>query len=224
MDALGQPVEVLVIKNPNKMRSTKKPAPLLKEEMAATGLPLELQDLMPPTSAEPGDTEEVWQNIDEIRPKGTLVIRRREFEKKVKQLIDGFTQEQLKTYFDQGERSVALDSESKSTFPWILNQTPWIAAQCNARLKLTLKQRQAFMIMDVLWKLEIQEDIEGPGRMAVWLNPHVCQVLSSKSERVELKSPPTNADNHLLVQGPQMGLFTICKPTSSTSPKTRGFR
>lgn len=184
VDALGKPVEAIIIKNPNRLKRPSKPIPLSEDERAGTGIPLDWQSVFPRESDESDVSDQVWQNIEEIRPRDATVVRRVDFDKLVARLVDGFTQEQLVTYLNRGKWDDVWEGENGPGYPWILKQSPWIAAQPNQWGALKRKEQQAAMILSVKWKLEIQEHIEGLGRTVVWLQPTVFQLITRPSSGI----------------------------------------
>lgn len=182
VDALGKPVEALIIKNPNKMRSSKRQIPVLEEEMAATGMPLEWQSVLPnEETTEAAFSNEVMQNIEELRPKDTGILKRRDIDKLIDGLVDGFTREQLVTYVNRGKWDGAFQEDNSPSYSWVLKQSPWVAAQSNHWELLKPKQQQAVLILTGMWKLEVQEQIEGLGRTIVWIQQDVLQLIASKN-------------------------------------------
>ncbi|GAB0135055.1 hypothetical protein EsDP_00003407 [Epichloe bromicola] len=184
VDALGKPVEAIIIKNPNRLKRPSKPIPLSEDERTGTGIPLDWQSIFPRESDASDVSDEVWQNIEEIRPRDATVVRRVDFDKMVARLVDGFTQEQLVTYLNRGKWDDVWEGENSPGYPWILKQSPWIAAQPNQWGALKRKQQQAVMILSVKWKVDIQEHIEGLGRTVVWLQPTVFQLITRPSSGI----------------------------------------
>ncbi|KAK2599981.1 hypothetical protein QQS21_005283 [Conoideocrella luteorostrata] len=183
-DALGKPVEAIIIKNPNRLKKPNKPIPALDGELAATGVPLNWQSVLPPQSPESDSSEEFWENIEEVRPKTTTIVRRKDFNELIEYLVDGFTQEQLVTYFNRGKWDDDWESNKKPAYPWVLKQSAWTAAQSNQWGSLKRKEQQAVMILTAKWKLEIQEHIEGLGRTVLWLSPQVFQLITKPSSGI----------------------------------------
>lgn len=188
VDALGKPVEAFIIKNPNKLRFTRKENPDHPEGVAAsdaTGEPLTWQSVMPQMTDESELSEEVWQNIEEIRPNDTTIVRRKDFDKLIDYLVDGFTQEQLVTYFSRGNWDKILENTNGPLYTWLVKQSTWSPAQSNDWASLKPKQRQAVAILSGKWKLEILEQIEGLGRSIVWLQPDTFNLIASKDNYVQ---------------------------------------
>ncbi|KAG5942558.1 hypothetical protein E4U53_007221 [Claviceps sorghi] len=180
VNALGKPVEAIILTNPNRLKRTRKPRPLIEDEPAGPALPLTLESVFPQYT---DYSDEVLENIEEIRPKDTTVVRRKDFDKLMKRLVDGFTHEQLATYFSNGTWNGARNVDNKPSYPWILEQSPWTAAEAeqNPWENLTPKERRAMLILSAKWKLEIQEHIEGLGGMVLWLKPHVFKLITHSS-------------------------------------------
>lgn len=183
MNALGKPAEAIILKNPNKMKRTRKPKPLIEDEPAGPAPPLDWQSVL---SQDSEISDQVWRNIEEIRPQDTTILRRRDFDKLMKRLLDGFTYEQLVTYFNNGTWDDARTVDNKPSYPWILEQSPWTAAEAEPSQwkNLTSKERRAVLILSAKWKLEIQEHIEGPGGRVLWLNPNVFKLITRWSHLV----------------------------------------
>ncbi|PNY29914.1 Uncharacterized protein TCAP_00174 [Tolypocladium capitatum] len=184
VEALGKPVEALIIKNPNKMKRSRKAVPLL-EEAVASGVPLHWEDGLPQEDGPESDfSEEVWKNIDELRPSDTTVVRRRDFEKLVDALVDGFTREQLVGYFNGGDWEHTLQANNTPSYPWMVKQGAWQAAQSNQWGSLKPKQQQAVLILTAMWNLEIQEQVEGLGRTLIWFQPDIFRLMARPTSRV----------------------------------------
>ncbi|KAG6014675.1 hypothetical protein E4U54_004971 [Claviceps lovelessii] len=183
MNALGKPAEAIILKNPNKMKRTRKPKPLIEDEPAGPAPPLDWQSVL---SQDSEISDQVWRNIEEIRPQDTTILRRRDFDKLMKRLLDGFTYEQLVTYFNNGTWDDARTVDNKPSYPWILEQSPWTAAEAEPSQwkNLTSKERRAVLILSAKWKLEIQEHIEGPGGRVLWLNPNVFKLITQSSSGI----------------------------------------
>ena len=179
VDALGKPVEALIIKNPNKLRRAKKNIPVLEEQTDGSGDPIRWQSFVRDEGAPETDfTEEVWANIDELQPKDTTLLPRRDVNKLIDQLVDGFTKDQLAGYFNRGN----WDSSKGGRTPvhsWIERQGAWEAAQSNHWDRLRPKQQHAAIIITAVWGIEVQEQVEGLGRTKVWLRPDMLRALSS---------------------------------------------
>ncbi|ODA78668.1 hypothetical protein RJ55_06050 [Drechmeria coniospora] len=138
---LGKPIEALIIKNPNKMRNLRKPLPILEEDTAVTGSPVHWGDNVPMDDDCSSDfSAEVQRNIEELRPKYSTVLRRKDFDKLMSALVDGFTGSQLIDYFSKGNSDSMLNAADTPSYSWL-----------------------AVLIMTTMWKLEIQEQVEGLG-------------------------------------------------------------
>ncbi|KAJ6444074.1 mitochondrial inner-membrane-bound regulator domain-containing protein [Purpureocillium lavendulum] len=185
VDALGKPVEALILKNPNKMTRSKKSVPILEEAVAVTGTPLRWEDMLPAEQGPEYDfSDEVYGNIEEFRPTDTKVLPRRDFDKLVDALVDGFTREQLVGYFNKGNWGQEPQRQDGPSYAWAVKQAPWKAAQPNNWATLKPKQQHAVLILAAKWGLEVQEQVEGFGRSLVWLKPNVFQLISRSSSRI----------------------------------------
>ncbi|KAG6001397.1 hypothetical protein E4U21_004403 [Claviceps maximensis] len=181
INALGRPAEAIILKNPNIMRPARKPKPFIEDKPADPAPPLNWQNALP---QDEDIWEEVWQNIEEIRPQDTTVVRRKDFDKLMTRLLDGFTMEQLTAYLNNG----AWDNSRnvKPSYPWILEQSPWtsVETESNQLKNLTSKERRAMLILSAKWKLEIQEHIEGLGGKVLWVDPNVFKLITQSSSGI----------------------------------------
>lgn len=180
--ALGQPVEALILKDPNRMKRMKKSLPVLEFESTLKA-PVELKwaDYVDA----PGDVKdsalEAWENIDEMRPAAdTSVISAHEYHKLVAALVDGFTRSQLSSYITM-KHTEALESEVQelsTEYPWIQKQTPWKPAFEIELEDTKPKYLLSAAIIDKLWKIEVREQVENLGRVLLWVPPTTFQLLT----------------------------------------------
>lgn len=190
VDALGKPVEALMLKNPNKMKRPRKQIPVLEEPAAVTGVPIRWQDLVPSEGeSEANVSAQIRQNIEELRPTDGLVFPRKHIYKLIEALVRGFTREQLNAYFNHGGQGSELQASSGPCYPWIVRQEPWKAAHKNDWATLKPKQQQAVLILTAKWGLEVQEQVENMGRFLIWLQPHVFDVITSTYPRFVVPIP-----------------------------------
>lgn len=180
VQALGEPVEAIVIKNPNKLRRTREPLPML-EEFMYYGMPLRFNDMILKTDEPPADASETWKYIDELRPRDATVLCKRDVEKLIGTLVDSFTRDQLVSY---ANRPVQEKPDETPSYPWIVRLGPWKAAQDVQLGSLTPKRQLALLILKKRWKIEVQEQVESLGKMRVWLQPDVFQLISRSPKRI----------------------------------------
>ncbi|KAK5998841.1 hypothetical protein PT974_01225 [Cladobotryum mycophilum] len=191
VEALGQPVEALVVKNPNQMRRPRKPVRMLEEEKMAESIDLHWQTVMPKVEEPDELMDEAVQNIDELRPIDTNTLRIKDFDDLADQLVEGFTYNQLLAYFHRNLPKIDTKKTEIPKYDWVLEQTFWKASQPDHWELLKPKQRYAVMIIKKIWNLDIQEQVEGLGIMQVWVRPDVFQLISQPSSPV-LKSLTMN--------------------------------
>lgn len=185
IDALGKPVDAIIIKNPNKMRDTKKRTTRSMKEaqhVDETVARFTWQDVIP--QKKELEESDLLKNIEEIRPKDTFIVRRKDFDKLVDYLVDGFLAAQLQTYFDRANCNKILVHADTYPYSWLTEQSPWAAAETLDLSSHKGKQLQAVAILTGIWKLEIKEHIEGIGRTVVWLKPDIFNLIASKIHRV----------------------------------------
>ncbi|KJK75611.1 hypothetical protein H634G_08975 [Metarhizium anisopliae BRIP 53293] len=180
IDALGKPVDAIIIKNPNKMRDTKKRTTRSMKEaqhVDETVARFTWQDVIP--QKKELEESDLLKNIEEIRPKDTFIVRRKDFDKLVDYLVDGFLAAQLQTYFDRANCNKILVHADTYPYSWLTEQSPWAAAETLDLSSHKGKQLQAVAILTGIWKLEIKEHIEGIGRTVVWLKPDIFNLIAN---------------------------------------------
>ncbi|KHN98725.1 uncharacterized protein MAM_03187 [Metarhizium album ARSEF 1941] len=185
VDALGKPADAIIIKNPNKIRDPKKvTSEAVKEaqHVNVTGASFTWRDVISQKQDEvdeSGFSKEIWENIEEMRPKDRTIITRKDFDNLVEYLVDGFTAGQLMTYLSRASSYKTLRSTNEPPYPWLTQQSAWAATEPLDRRSYKPKERQAVAILTAVWKLEIQEHIEGFGRTVVWLRPDIFSLVAS---------------------------------------------
>ncbi|TWU76966.1 hypothetical protein ED733_007276 [Metarhizium rileyi] len=182
--ALGKPVDAIIIKNPNKLKDAKKkPSRNVKPALpvGGSGGHFTWQDTIPrkPEVDESGFSEEIWGNIEEMRPKDTTILRRKNFDKLIRSLAGGFTADQLTAYANRANWDNTSNYATEHQYSWLINQSPWAAAEPFDFKSYKGKQRFAVVILTEAWKLEIQEHIEGIGRTVVWLEPSLFSLVAN---------------------------------------------
>lgn len=171
IDALGRPVDALVLKNPNQMRKARKLVPMIEEEAPAVQPNVDWHDLVPERDQSLSDAEEeVRQNIEELRPKEDGLLLKWEFSRLTNALVDGFTRDQLVHYYSHTEKESRPQIDESPSYTWIKEQKPWTPVNSRSHDTLTPKQTLAVMILQERWGLEKQESVEGIGEKRLWLS------------------------------------------------------
>lgn len=201
--ALGQPVEALILKDPNRMKRIKKSLPVLELESTLKA-PVELKwaDYVDA----PGDAKdsalEAWENIDEMRPAADAsVISAHEYHKLVAALVDGFTRSQLSSYITM-KHTEALESgeeELSTEYPWIQKQTPWKPAFEIELEDTKPKYLLSAAIINKLWKIEVREQVENLGRVLLWVHPTTFQLLTGTAQHFFLLQTVLDHSNKLFL-------------------------
>lgn len=169
--ALGKPLEALIIKNPNQMKTPKASMPVIEVEAPPEEVNVEWEDLVPKDEvATSENSEEVRQNIDELRPRDTRVLLTGHFDKLLGQLVDGFTRGQLVDYHKHFQREeTSSGAEDTSMYSWIKKQTSWTPSVPIDVHALKPKQMLALAIMRETWGVETHDRAEGIGEKKIWL-------------------------------------------------------
>ncbi|KAM3469749.1 hypothetical protein MY5147_006835 [Beauveria neobassiana] len=202
VSALGRPVEALILKDPNRMRRSRKQIPVLEPDATKEVAKVDLKwtDYVAKPDDEQDPVLEAWDNIDEMRPTETKTIAAHEYHRIVAALVDGFTQGQLSSYLTMkhSQELEAQATEEPQMYPWIQKQTPWKAAY---QIELESKKPKyicAAAIVDKIWKLEVREQVESLGRALIWVHPIVFRLLTGHGRPVleAIQREMLNPGNH----------------------------
>lgn len=183
--ALGEHIDAIMLKNPNEMKRPRRPIRRIQEETPKAKVELDTERDSMVDEKEESDEEAMAaavKNIDDLRPVDRTTLRMKDFDSLANTLLEGFTQNQLARYFSQKRLAMSgRDLGKPFPYPWIAKQDPWVAAMPDHWGPLRPKQRQVIMIMQMIWNLEVQEQVEGLGRTLVWLQPRIFELIASKS-------------------------------------------
>ncbi|PTB70333.1 hypothetical protein BBK36DRAFT_1173923 [Trichoderma citrinoviride] len=180
--ALGEHIDAIMLKNPNEMKRPKRSVRRVQQEATEATVELDSErDGMVDQADENGQEamEEALTNIDNLRPVDKTILPMQDFDTLANTLLEGFNHNQLTRYFIQKRLEMSQQGLGKPvTYPWIVKQGPWVAAKPDHWGPLRPKQRQVIMIMQLLWNLEVQEQVEGLGRTLLWLEPRVFELIA----------------------------------------------
>ncbi|KAL7930352.1 mitochondrial inner-membrane-bound regulator domain-containing protein [Trichoderma chlorosporum] len=186
--ALGEHIDAIMLKNPNEMKKPRRPIRRVQDNTAEATVELDTERDNMVDEKEESDEEAMraaMKNIDGLRPADKTILRIKDFDSLANTLLDGFTFNQLVKYFNQKRLAMSNRAKAKSSsYPWIANQEPWVAAKPDHWGPLRPKQRQVIMIMQIIWNLEVQEQVEGLGRTLVWLQPHIFKLIAPPNSSV----------------------------------------
>ncbi|KAI1803659.1 mitochondrial inner-membrane-bound regulator-domain-containing protein [Daldinia bambusicola] len=186
---LGKPASVIIMRDEGLYRK-KDRRPYVPEDLgeepdnrpANLEALLELQREMP-------TTEEVYANIDSLKPKSETSMPEREFRKLQAKLMDGFLSPQLHgylEYYKQNHHSPGFNPADTwpagiRTYSWVRNISPWVplgtqstpvegidaSLQGYATGSTPVKEKLALRIMRECWGLSITELDAGLGEMRI---------------------------------------------------------
>ncbi|RFU80993.1 hypothetical protein TARUN_1208 [Trichoderma arundinaceum] len=180
--ALGEKIDAIMLKNPNEMKRPKRPVRRVQEEARETTVELDAERDNMVDQKEESDEEAMAaavKHIDDLRPVDRTILQREDFDSLANVLLEGFNMNQLARYFNQKRLAMSgLDLQKPFPYPWIAKQGPWVAAKPDHWGPLRPKQRQVIMIMQMLWNLEVKEQVEGLGRTLIWLKPRIFQLIT----------------------------------------------
>lgn len=183
VDALGKPVEAIIIKNPNRMRRPKKQVPVMEEEQMSGGSAANLtwQSLLRESEPSKDPAAEAMENIEEMRPHNTKVLSQREFDALSSDLVEGFTQGQLADYIAANYAAPPAEFDAAQEYSWASNFVPWEPMEVDAPANISPKSKLANSILQKVWHISVREHVEGLGRAKVWIQPNTYHLLASKS-------------------------------------------
>lgn len=189
--ALGRPVEALIIKDPGRMKRSRKPIPVLESDAPDVSPAVELKwdDYVPKPDEEQDPVLEAWDNIDEMRPTDTNLVPAHEYHALIAALVEGFTQGQLSSYITMKLAQELEDEEAvgkAQMYPWIQKQSPWSPAYKIELESKTPKNICSAAIVDKIWKIEVREQVESLGRALLWLDPITFRLLTGKNYRYQM--------------------------------------
>ncbi|KFA69786.1 hypothetical protein S40285_02463 [Stachybotrys chlorohalonatus IBT 40285] len=196
IDALGQPIEAIIFKNPAHLKKTRKLQPKL--EVAETAKDeLDWDELVESKERHESEfSEVVWKNIEQFRPADATTIRRKDFDNIVTTLVAGFTKNQLAHYCSLKGSSGSPSEKTKTPYPWLVKQSEWVPDDAVHWGNTTPKQQHAISIVRDVWGLGIQEHEGGLGTTMIWTRPEVFPLFSgpSSSTLASLEAEILNED------------------------------
>lgn len=179
VSALGKPASAIIINNPNEMRRARKTAKVLEEKSLEANMRLDWERFMSKDLEDDVvSSEEVYENIDELRPQDTNIIRMKDFESLTQQLCAGFTTIQLRDYFRHHDTGSDVGEKDMLDYPWITRQIPWTPLKTLPSDSQSPKQVYAQRILSLKWNIEIQDYVDDLGRAFVWVDPELFPLLT----------------------------------------------
>ncbi|OTB12887.1 hypothetical protein K445DRAFT_320718 [Daldinia sp. EC12] len=186
IDVLGKPASVIIMRDEGLYQ--KKGHPYVSQDLddEPDNRPANLESLLG-LQREAPTTEEVYENIDSLKPKSETTIPERRFRKLQADLMDGFLSAQLygylKYYKKNHHSSTSKPADRMSAdikrFNWVKEVSPWVPLGIQSAPvedidmslhgyvteSTPLKERLALQIMRECWGLSITELDAGLGEM-----------------------------------------------------------
>ncbi|KAK0390805.1 hypothetical protein NLU13_0308 [Sarocladium strictum] len=177
IQALGKRVDALILRNPNKMTSSRVDVPIVERDQPS--VPFDLQNVVgqPPEDANADFESEVFRNIDELRPSDTTVLRPAQFDELREALQSGFTTAQLRSYLQAQPKEAAEDI---APYNWVLEHFDIVGAvrDKSERDISGGKLGAVLRIMLRAWHLETHDEYEKVGKMAFVLRGDAWWLLN----------------------------------------------
>ncbi|KAK7415455.1 hypothetical protein QQZ08_012344 [Neonectria magnoliae] len=178
VSALGVPADAIILKNPNKMRFEKRTTREIEEKPLLPTSEIDWKLLNSANSGVEVDSrEEVWNNINELRP-DTRTLRARDFQKLSNALFSGFTTDQLREYIREYEMEAGVGDTGLGNYPWIVKQMPWAPFNSMPAGKVAYKYSYIQKLIVQKWKIGVQEHVDSIGQAFIWVDPHYFKFLS----------------------------------------------
>lgn len=129
INILGQPAHAIVMRDVGKWGDRyklKKMDPEQPRSSASTAW--DISHLCDSINLDVPTSDEVVQNIHELRPTDTKILLQSEFDRLKRKIMRCFTKAQLATYIRRTslEAKKTQSSDSQATKPWLLRQWPWM--------------------------------------------------------------------------------------------------
>lgn len=181
VSALGVPADAIIINNPNQIRRSKKAPTVVKSQPVQPPSELDWNRLTP--SEEEGELspEEVYRNIDELRP-DTNFLRGSEIEKLTEVLRNGFTTDQLKEYSRLRKGKGKADAVPKNDigYAWVVKHYPWVP---QTKTDVRGGQDKLASVQKVIydtWKIQSQKEMDDVGTVMVQMQAAFFQFLTCR--------------------------------------------
>ncbi|KAL8338530.1 hypothetical protein RB598_007063 [Gaeumannomyces tritici] len=179
-DVLGKRGETIVMMDLGKRTKREFPPLILEVAEAETGLEDDQDIWGSALDLEAPTTEaEVQANIDELRPADVRILIQRDFDVIVDALRGGFTVAQLVRYIGANRKDIGANRKHRASVatpaadpdaPWILQRLAWEPQPPSTQQKPdTGKKLLVSELMRVCWGISIQEHVDGPGYMDIFL-------------------------------------------------------
>ena len=181
VDALGKPVDAILIKNPNRLRKPKKQIPVMEEDKGATRSQAKLswESLLREGKPSNDPTTEAMNNIEEMRPLNTRVLSQKEFENLASDLVEGFTHKQLSAYIATWHSTQTPEVDAMMEYSWAKRFISWEPTEDYTPTSSHHKARVANAILQKIWNIDIRERVEGRGQAVIWMEPNTYHLLAS---------------------------------------------
>jgi hypothetical protein len=194
VDALGRPVDAIVINNPNTLSRGSRTPFILPEENGISPSELDWKSLLPDKDTEVA-SEEVTTNIEELRPVDSNITRH-DFDRRRDALVEGFTRNQLALYFNQAKKIGPTHTDVSPSYSWVTSYSPWKTLNPEDIRNMSPKQQLARLILTASWGIKVQEDLEGLGLVQLGISARLFPLVARKhpSVRISLLCTQTNID------------------------------
>lgn len=190
--ALGQRFNALVMKNPDALGHNKGRIVTAGKDLPPS-IPFDLEGFSPVEDADMEPDEEAFLNLNTLRPTDSSTLTRYAFEALRDEIAEGFNGNQLILYWRRHDDPELKPAEASAAYSWLRDLGTWAPVdEANiypiSREKKA-KQYYAYRIMTSIWGLQVQEQVETPGRVVARLATLPFTLITSKSS-VEVSIRP----------------------------------
>ena len=175
--ALGQRFNALVMKDPDTLGHNEGRIVTAAKDLPPS-IPFDLEGFAPAEIENMEPDEEAFENLDALRPTDSSTLTRHDFESLRDLIADGFNGSQLVMYWRTHRDPEEKPAYDSATYPWLQDLGTWTPVDQDGVHKLSrekkAKRYYAYRILTRIWGLQIQEEVEIPGRVVAKLRnlPH----------------------------------------------------
>lgn len=170
--ALGQRFDALIMKNPDNLGHNQGRIVTAVKDLPPS-IPFDLDTFSPLEDADLEPDEEAFLNLDALRPTDSSTLTRYDFEELRDEIADGFNGSQLVVYWRRRKNPDLKPAEASAAYPWLRDLGTWIPVDQDNAYPISrekkMKQQYAHRVMTQIWGLQIQEEVERPGRVTARL-------------------------------------------------------
>jgi hypothetical protein len=177
IDALGKPVDALVLENPNRLSSGAS-SPLYMPVGDSTQVDWAALGTFETSEDTAADAD---RNIEEMRPADNGAVSLKSFQKLRAGLVESYTRDQLHLYIQARQAHKKPPQQKQELLPWLKRERPWKSETASDTAHLTPKARLATTILRDIWGVDVLEDLMEVGLHTISLKDSLFKLLARES-------------------------------------------